>query len=198
MGRYNRRRKRKSSGEEFFGLLLIPGFLWYAKLHLHLAFSWTFIFAITLLILVFVIFGLVTLGPRHKRLEPNQMDTMTGEQFERLLQQYLRKAGWKLRTTPKTGDFGADLIGRSPWGETYVIQAKRWKNKVGVPAVQQAHAAQAHYHTQKALVITNSWLTRPAREHAQAIGVEVWERPKLERELSKVQVRGQKHDSNSI
>ncbi|QSO50098.1 restriction endonuclease [Alicyclobacillus mengziensis] len=183
-GHYRKRDQRLR--ENALGLLLIPGFLWFGKYRLHL----TLTFPVLIEVTVFIV-GLVSaaflLGPGsvHKRLKPNQMDQMSGEDFERLLQQTLKKTGWKLRTTSKTGDFGGDLIGHSPWGVSYAIQAKRWKDKVGVSAVQQAYAAQAHYHTDRALVITNSWLTKPARQHAGVLGVEVWERPRLEREFAK-------------
>ncbi len=38
--------------------------------------------------------------------------------------------------TPETGDYGADLV-LSKDGRKIVVQAKRWKNVVGIEAVQQ-------------------------------------------------------------
>lgn len=64
-----------------------------------------------------------------------------------------------------------------------MIQTKRYKTKVGVSAVQEVIAARAYYKTDAALVITNNYLTRPARELAQEAQVEIWERGRLTREI---------------
>ncbi|KPV42709.1 hypothetical protein AN477_16320 [Alicyclobacillus ferrooxydans] len=158
---------------------------------MHLPFSLQLLTEVTVLIVLLVVIAfLLGSRPVHKRLKPNQMDAMSGIDFERLLRQTLKKTGWQLSMTSRTGDFGADLIGISPWGVSYAIQAKRWKAKIGVRAIQEAYAAQAHYQTHRALVITNSWLTKPARQLAQELSVEVWERPRLEREFEKA------YDSN--
>ncbi|MCF8567930.1 restriction endonuclease [Alicyclobacillus tolerans] len=123
---------------------------------------------------------------RYSKATMNDLDRMSGEEFERALRYYLNHTGWKVQMTPKTNDFGADLLGTAPWGKTYAIQAKRWNQRVGKEAVQQAIGAMHYYNTQAALVITNNFLTKPARELARSAGVELWERGKLQRLMATV------------
>ncbi len=63
-----------------------------------------------------------------------------------------------VKTTPKSGDFGADLV-LSKDGVDTVVQAKRWNMVVGIEAVQQIVAAKQYYGARNAMVITNSEYT---------------------------------------
>ncbi|WP_436664531.1 restriction endonuclease (plasmid) [Alicyclobacillus acidoterrestris] len=108
---------------------------------------------------------------------------MSGEDFEDALKYTLQRKGWKLSTTKKTGDFGADLIGHDPKGRKVVIQAKRWNSKVGVDGVNQVIAAKAYYRADHAMLVTNQYLTNAAFELAKRTGVEVWSRKRLNAEI---------------
>jgi restriction system protein len=110
-------------------------------------------------------------------------DRMTGEEFEDWLAILFRAAGWRVRHTRATGDFGADLVlGHGPRDEV-VVQAKRQGRPVGVAAVQQAAAARLHYGTDEATVVTNSTFTPAALELAASTGVVLWDRDDIAREL---------------
>ncbi len=110
-------------------------------------------------------------------------DRMTGEEFEDWLAVLFRAAGWRVRHTRVTGDFGADLIlGHGPVDEV-VVQAKRQSRPVGVAAVQQVAAARLHYGTEEAIVATNSTFTPAAIEMAESTGVALWDRDDIAREL---------------
>ena len=52
------------------------------------------------------------------------IDDMTGEEFEDWLARRFRRAGWRVRHTAQSGDFGADLLIERD-GEEWVVQAKR-------------------------------------------------------------------------
>lgn len=92
---------------------------------------------------------------------------MTGFEFEQYCADYLRKKGFKKVTvTPASGDYGADLIAYDKKGDCWVFQCKHFQNKVGNSAVQEVVAAKAHYHANKAGVMTNSKLTDKAKELA--------------------------------
>ena len=174
-------RKRKRRGDAislFFVLCMVLIVLLWFRVRLHLPILSLPIYVLSVLwffFLVVLVFNGRTSTRRtfHRAPQLNEIDQMTGEDFEDALKYTLKKKGWQLQTTNKTGDFGADLIGTAPWKKTYVIQAKRYKSKVGVSAVQEVIAA---------LVITNNYLTRPARELAQEAQVEIWERGRLTRE----------------
>ena len=108
----------------------------------------------------------------------DQVDRMTGEEFEEFLACCFRNLGYAVEMTPKTGDFGADLI-LCKAGKKTVVQAKRYQGKVGNSAVQEVVSAVKYYGAQDAIVITNSMFTSNAHKLAQANGVQLWGREQL-------------------
>ncbi|MBM4394038.1 MAG: restriction endonuclease [Deltaproteobacteria bacterium] len=110
-------------------------------------------------------------------------DRMSGEEFEDWLAILFRAAGWRVRHTRATGDFGADLVLGHGAVDEVVVQAKRQARPVGVAAVQQAAAARLHYGTDQAVVVTNSTFTPAALELAASTGVILWDREDISREL---------------
>lgn len=114
----------------------------------------------------------------------NEIDQMSGVDFERRLQHHFQDVEWIVKMTPVSGDFGADLIGKDDKGARVVVQAKRYNGKVGIDAVQQVLGAREHYKASRMLLITNSHLTSNAKQLAKSARVEVWEREDLIRELA--------------
>jgi restriction system protein len=110
------------------------------------------------------------------------VDDMTGEQFEDWLAVLFRRAGYRVRHTAASGDFGADLI-ISMDGEAWVVQAKRQARPVGVAAVQQAAAARPHYDADGAMVVTNATFTAQAVTLATSADVVLWDRDDIAAEL---------------
>ncbi|GMA65677.1 restriction endonuclease (plasmid) [Alicyclobacillus fastidiosus] len=168
-------------------LVMLLVAMWWFKEKLHVPIS-PLVFFVIGIVFVFVLISAILLpnsSRRRFKTQPqmNEIDRMTGEDFEDALKYTLSKKGWRIDTTKKTGDFGADLIGRDPMGKKVVIQAKRWKSKVGVDGVNQVIAARAYYQADRALVVTNQYLTKAAYELAQRTGVEVWSRKRLSAEI---------------
>lgn len=113
------------------------------------------------------------------------VDKMEGEEFEEFLLAHFTKMGYKVNTTPKTGDYGADLIATNGFTKI-VIQAKRWTNKVGTAAVQQVLASKEYYKANKCMVISNNYFTKNATNLANKAQVELWDRDKLLNIMKKV------------
>ena len=107
---------------------------------------------------------------------------MDGVTFEYFLQAHFEKLGYKVKTTPKSSDYGADLI-LTKDGIKTVVQAKRYKGKVGVAAIQQAYASMGFYKASRCMVITNSYYTSQARTLAKKNGVILWDRETLIRKF---------------
>lgn len=101
-----------------------------------------------------------------------QIDKMTGEQFELFLANLFTKAGYTVRSTPTTGDYGADLLLFSGTSLT-VVQAKRSSSNVGVSAVQEVVASKPIYSADHAIVVSNAEFTSQAKTLAQANGVQL-------------------------
>ncbi len=112
-----------------------------------------------------------------------QVDKMTGEQFEDFLAICYRKRGFEVQTTPKTCDFGADLLLKDPkTGQKICIQAKRYKNLVGEEAVQQTLSGREYYKCDKAMIITNSHYTDAAKALAKKCNIKMIDRYSLGKE----------------
>ena len=75
------------------------------------------------------------------------IDTMGGIEFEDYVAQRLRYAGWDVSTTPRTGDFGVDLIA-SKDNQRMAIQCKCYGKPVGISAIQQVVTGATHYQMQ--------------------------------------------------
>ncbi|WP_161487338.1 restriction endonuclease [Butyrivibrio hungatei] len=106
-----------------------------------------------------------------------QIDSMSGEQFEDYLAYMYKSKGFNVRTTPKSCDFGGDLIVEDmKTGSLTCIQAKRWRRNVGESAVQQAISGAQYYECGNAMVITNSTYTDAAKKLAHKCGVKLIDR----------------------
>lgn len=107
----------------------------------------------------------------------HEIDHMNGYDFERYLEVLFNKNGIPAIRTPSSGDFGADLVLEGQ--ERVVIQAKRYKNKVGIKAVQEINSAKSYYNAHEAWVITNNFFTPQAIKLASATGVKLIDRNEL-------------------
>ncbi len=178
-----RRRKTPTKGTRLLsplillgiGLFLIP-WLWYQ------------IALVALTILVFYFAGLNDKAKKQqdhlrKIAQTKHIDKMSGSEFEHHLANYFASQGYKIELTPASGDYGADLVLRTRT-ECIVVQAKRWNSKIGVSAVQEISTARHFYRANSALLITNSSLTKSAKELARRANVSVWERDKLFEKLA--------------
>lgn len=115
----------------------------------------------------------------------DDIDQMDGVQFENYLKNLYEKIGYRVKNTPTTGDQGADLILQG-FGERIIVQAKCYANsKVGNEAIQQVVAALPYYNAEKAIVITNSHFTNSAILLAHSNNVELIDREKLSKLISK-------------
>ncbi len=139
------------------------------------------IYILVAFIVCFILFKFMLFCFRRARLAGTgmeQIDKMTGEDFERYLAMLYRKRGYDVKLTKATMDFGADLL-ISENDVTYAVQAKRYSGSVPEAAVQQAISAREYYHCDRAVVITNSRFTPAAERLAQETGVQLIDRNKL-------------------
>ncbi|MDU8502109.1 restriction endonuclease [Pseudomonas syringae] len=125
------------------------------------------------------------LGSQLEHFNPNRfitmylVDAMDGFQFEAFLVEIFQTIGFDVKETKKTADQGADLF-VSRFGKNMVIQAKNYTGSVGNAAVQQAISAKAFYGCDEAMVVTNSYYTKSAKELAISAGVRLVDREGLQ------------------
>ena len=112
----------------------------------------------------------------------HEIDKMTGFDFEVFLARFFRRCGCLVEITSRSHDKGTDLIINLN-GKKTVVQAKRRKKTIGITAIQEVYTAKAYRGADKALVIISSKFSAPAKEIAERLNVELWDRQRLMQEL---------------
>lgn len=106
-------------------------------------------------------------------------DCMDGHAFEYFCADILRKNGFfNVEVTKGSGDHGIDILAEKD-GIKYAIQCKCYDKNIGNAAVQQAYTGKGFYNRDIAVVLTNRYFTPQAIEEANALGVKLWDRDKL-------------------
>lgn len=144
-----------------------------------------FIFFVSLIsIIIIIILTLIERTKEKNEFEKlsksgiDQIDAMTGREFEIYLSVLFRNLGYKVKLTKASGDYGADLILKKS-GLSIVVQAKRYKKKVGVKSVQEITSARFYYSSESSWVVTNNYFTSPAIELAEKTDVKLFDRDDL-------------------
>lgn len=111
---------------------------------------------------------------------------MSGAEFEKITKEILEKNGFeKVKTTPVSGDFGVDVVAEKD-SVKYVIQCKKYSSAVGIKAVQEVIGSKSMNNAHVAVVLTNNYFTKSAKELAKSNGVLLWDRNKLIEMLEKL------------
>jgi CheY-like chemotaxis protein len=97
---------------------------------------------------------------------PELIKSLEWRVFEKLLADILKTFGYEIELKRGTKDGGIDIVAFSKskdWGEEkYLLQAKRWKNKVGIEPVQQLMFLHGTERATKSCLATTSTFTRGA------------------------------------
>ena len=106
---------------------------------------------------------------------PNLMDLTPGE-FESLITNLFQKMGLETRQTQASRDGGVDCVAFDPrpiFGGKVVIQAKRYKNTVGVSAVRDLYGTMQNEGASKGILVTTSGYGKAAFEFANGKPMEL-------------------------
>jgi HJR/Mrr/RecB family endonuclease len=109
----------------------------------------------------------------------SKVEELSGIEFENLLLDKFVSLGFKVEPTPKTGDYGADLIVENNDGSRIIFQCKRFKSRVNLKAVQEVVGAMGHYAGDYGVVITNNTFLNSAVKLAESHDIELWDGDKL-------------------
>ncbi len=153
-----------------------------------------FVKAIRIMLIIvlfpFVVIFLVKKYNEYKKLQASkkdkvkiynisQINSLSGEEFERYLKLLFEKMGYLVSLTKKSKDFGVDLILEKN-GKKTIIQAKCYSRTVGVSAVQEIISARNHYNIFDAIVVTNQTFSKEAELLAEESNVMLVARGELE------------------
>lgn len=122
-------------------------------------------------------------------ISPEEIDRLDGISFEYLLSSLFYLLGYKVKVTRQSKDYGADLVIQKEGVKT-AVQAKRYNGKVSLKAVQEAVASKMYYHAKKAMVVTNSYFTKPAITLANVNEVTLIDRDELLKLIEETKCRG--------
>src|SRR5437764_3306807 len=106
---------------------------------------------------------------------PNLMD-LTPSEFEPLITNLFQKMGLETRLTQASRDGGIDCVAFDPrpiFGGKVVIQAKRYRNTVGVSAVRDLFATLQNEGASKGILVTTSGYGKAAFRFAENKPIEL-------------------------
>ncbi|MCI8916236.1 MAG: restriction endonuclease [Oscillospiraceae bacterium] len=112
-----------------------------------------------------------------------QIDGMGGHEFEHWCAELLKKNGFTdVEITKGSGDQGVDIIAVKDTIR-YAIQCKCYSSNLGNGPIQEVSAGKSFYHCHLGVVMTNRYFTAGAKKLADANGILLWDRDKLEEML---------------
>ncbi|MCD6430721.1 MAG: restriction endonuclease [Deltaproteobacteria bacterium] len=124
---------------------------------------------------------------RIRSFKLSDIDNMDGLSFEHYVAKLLRHEGFNaVEVTKGSGDFGVDIIA-SQENCRHAIQVKRSSRTISRRAVSDAVAGKSHYSCDSAMVITNNYLSKPARGFARSVGCKIINRDILSEWIMRLQ-----------
>lgn len=111
--------------------------------------------------------------------------------FEDFIGQLFKDNGYEVVETPRTGDYGADLI-LTKSGEKIAVQVKRYaqENRVGVQEINQIIGAKDFYKCNKAMIITTSSFSKSGKKLANETLTDLWDWDKLQKYICDTYLEG--------
>lgn len=111
-------------------------------------------------------------------IEIEKIDEMNGQEFELYLKRVFERVGYLVELTPRSNDYGADLVLRKGT-KKFVVQAKRHSNTIGISTIQQVIGALNYYKAHGAIVVTNQYFSKSAMNLSKANNVLLIDRDEL-------------------
>ena len=107
-----------------------------------------------------------------------QVDEMSGIEFENYVEALFRAEGYRTETTPRSGDYGVDIIA-SKNKQRIAVQCKRYKKTLDQTPVREVYAGMSKHGCDIAMVVANRGFTKHAVELARSVGCILIDREKL-------------------
>ncbi|QJD86344.1 restriction endonuclease [Cohnella herbarum] len=101
------------------------------------------------------------------------VDTLSGADFERLMEMYYRGQGYSVERIGGAGDHEVDLIIKGKEGYKIAVQCKCWKKDVGNDIVLRLKAGKQVHGCYDAWIVTTSNFTKAAKEAADRLNIKL-------------------------
>jgi hypothetical protein len=125
---------------------------------------------------------------KSSRKKEFDMSNMDGHQFETLVEKLVKKMGFTIKERKLTADGGIDILAQSHeslFEGKYVIQCKRYNQKIPVSPIRDLYGVVHSVNANKGILITNSTFTQAALDFARDKQLELIDGAKLVGLLSK-------------
>lgn len=122
----------------------------------------------------------------------HDINKLGGHDFEALVEELIKKMGFVVGERKLAADGGIDMVAwtnESIIGGTYVIQCKRYTQKVAEPVIRDLYGVVHSRNANKGILITNSAFTDSAVEFAKNKQLELIDGGKLQSLLAKYGIR---------
>lgn len=127
----------------------------------------------------------ISKDPSPNKISIDDVDMMTGLQFEDFISVLFQKLGYAVTQTKASGDQGIDIIIEKN-GLRMGVQTKCYAKNVNNSAVQEVVAGLRHYNLSKGIVVTNNYFTQSAQELAESNQIVLWDRDMLKLKLTEI------------
>lgn len=104
-----------------------------------------------------------------------ELRSLSPSEFEELVARTYRAQGHHVQVVGGTGDHGIDLIVRSHRGETWLVQCKRYRGKIGEPVVRDFYGALKASDADGGAVITTGTISDAARLWAEGKPIKLYD-----------------------
>lgn len=95
------------------------------------------------------------------------MKILSPTEFEKLVAKTYREQGHTVEEVGKAGDHGIDLIVHTKKGETWLVQCKKYRGKVGEPVVRDFYGVLRASNADAGAIVTTGLITPQARLWAE-------------------------------
>ncbi|KAF0110425.1 MAG: restriction endonuclease [Chloroflexi bacterium] len=112
----------------------------------------------------------IVLEERHKKINANtieEMRALSPSEFESLVADTYRAQGHTVEVIGASGDHGIDLVIQTRRGETWLVQCKKYRGKVGEPVIRDFYGALRAANADAGAVVTTGTITAQARLWAE-------------------------------
>lgn len=114
------------------------------------------------------------------------LQLMDWKQFERLVGEYYRRRGYRVRPTPDGPDGGVDLRLYNGFG-LHLVQCKHWQRDVGVKVVRELYGVMAAEGAYGGVVVTAGSFSAKAKAFADGKRIELVDGPELRAMITEAQ-----------
>ena len=119
-------------------------------------------------------------------------------EFEKLVAEVYKDLGYRVRHLGQTGDHGVDLEVRTPQGEHWVVQCKRWRDPVGEATIRELYGTLLHEKADRGVMVTSAQITPAAKNWSRGKPIDLVDGPALIRLIEQARRRSLQRRSTPL